>query len=228
MRRALISLIIEGATRRAVTCLLLLGAMTAHAEGGWLSARGRLLPETRMEAFVGTRSFGAGFLRTDAGSARAGLTFEGVVGFTDRDAELRGARVWQVTQTGFATTSVSLGGAAFIVPDRAAFDLGIGPSATLALSLGGPVFSVDLSLQTGLEVFLRQQGAPRLPQRAGLGLHLRVSEFTVAVMARIGADLFPGRNFVGRGEVMLSVGWLGFDHAIGREEPTVTPVNPQG
>lgn len=215
--------------KRALISLLLFTATAAQAEAGWLSARGRLLPETRMEAFVGTRSFGAGFLRTDTGNARAGLTFEGVVGFTDRDAELRGARVWQVTQTGFATTSVSLGGAAFIVPDRAAFDLGIGPQASLALSLGGPVFSVDLSLQTGLEVFLRQQGAPRLPQRAGLGLHLRVSEFTIAAMARVGADVFPGRNFVGRGEVMLSVGWLGFDHAIGRSDaPTMTPVNPQG
>lgn len=215
--------------KRALISLISLGASLAHAEAGWLSARGRLLPETRVEAFVGTRSFGAGFLRTDTGNSRAGLTFEGVVGFTDRDAELRGARVWQVTQTGFATTSVSLGGAAFIVPDRAAFDLGIGPQATLALSLGGPTFSVDLSLQTGLEVFLRQQGAPRLPQRAGLGLHLRISEFTIAAMARIGADVLPGRNFVGRGEVMLSVGWLGFDHAIGRTvAPTMTPVNPQG
>lgn len=215
--------------KRALISLISFTAATSSAEAGWLSARGRLLPETRLEAFVGTRSFGAGVLRTDTGNPRAGLTFEGVVGFTDRDAELRGARVWQVTQTGFATTSVSLGGAAFIVPDRAAFDLGIGPHASLALSLGGPVFSVDLSLQTGLEVFLRQQGAPRLPQRAGLGLHLRVSEFTIAAMARIGADLFPGRNFVGRGEVMLSVGWLGFDHAIRRSDaPTMTPVNPQG
>lgn len=215
--------------KRALISLISFSAAISSAEAGWLSARGRLVPETRVEAFVGTRSFGVGVLRTDTGNPRAGLAFEGVVGFTDRDAELRGARVWQVTQTGFATTSVSLGGAAFIVPDRAAFDLGIGPHASLALSLGGPVFSVDLSLQTGLEVFLRQQGAPRLPQRAGLGLHLRVSEFTIAAMARIGADVFPGRNFVGRGEVMLSVGWLGFDHAIGRTDtPTMTPVNPQG
>lgn len=212
---------------------MLFAAGTAHAEAGWLTARGRLLPETVVEAFVGTRSFGAGFVRTDTNNPRAGLSFEGVVGFTDRDAELRGARVWQLGAARFATASVSLGGAAFIVPDRA-FDLGLGPQAQLALSLGGRVFSVDLALQTGLELFLRQQGAPRLPQRAVLGLHLRISEFTVAVMARAGADVFPGRAFVGRGEVMVSVGWLGLDTSLSRERPeapltpTPTPVNAGG
>lgn len=208
--------------RRLLISLVAGTAAVSFAEAGWLSARGRLLPETRVEAFVGTRSFGAGFVRTDTGDPRAGLSFEGVVGFTDRDAELRGARLWQLTRTGGATASVSVGGAAFIVPGPA-FDLGIGPHAALNLSLGGQVFCVDLSLQTGLELFLRQQGAPRLPQRAGLGLHLRLSEFTVSAMARVGADVFPGRSFVGRGEVMVSVGWLGLDGAIGRARPT--PVN---
>lgn len=209
---------------------MLCAAHEANAEAGWLTARGRLLPETVVEAFVGTRSFGAGFVRTDTSNPRAGLSFEGVVGFTDRDAELRGARVWQLGDARFATASVSLGGAAFIVPDRA-FDLGLGPQAQLALTLGGRVFSVDLALQTGLELFVRQQGAPRLPQRAVLGLHLRLAEFTVAVMARAGADVFPGRSFVGRGEVMVSVGWLGLDTSLSREPhaepaPTPTPVNP--
>ena len=211
-----------------IVCLVCT-AQQANAEAGWLTSRGRLLPETVVEAFVGTRSFGAGFVRTDTSNPRAALSFEGVVGFTDRDAEVRGARVWQLGEARFATASVALGGAAFIVPDRA-FDLGIGPQAQLALTLGGRVFSVDLALQTGLEVFLRQQGAPRLPQRAVLGLHLRVSEFTVAVMARAGADIFPGRNFVGRGEVMVSVGWLGLDSSLSRErsatpEPTPAPVD---
>lgn len=207
---------------RALVALVLIAAPVARAEAGWLTSRGRLLPETVVEAFVGTRSFGAGFVRTDTGNPRAGLSFEGVVGFTDRDAELRGARVWQLGEARFATASVSLGGAAFIVPDRA-FDLGLGPQAQLALTLGGRVFSVDLALQTGLELFLRQQGAPRLPQRAVLGLHLRISEFTVAVMARAGADVVPGRAFVGRGEVMASVGWLGLDNALSRERPELAP-----
>ena len=199
----------------SVVVVMLCAGFEARAEAGWLTSRGRLLPETVIEAFVGTRSFGAGFVRTDTSNPRAGLSFEGVVGFTDRDAEVRGARVWQLGDARFATASVSLGGAAFVVPDRA-FDLGIGPQAQLALTLGGRVFSVDLALQTGLEVFLRQQGTPRLPQRAAVGLHLRVSEFTVAVMARAGADIMPGRNFVGRGEVMVSVGWLGLDTALAR------------
>ncbi len=190
----------------------------AVAESGWLSARGRLLPETRVEAFVGTRSFGVGVLRTDDGNPRAGLALEGVVTFVDRVAELRGARVWQLSQTRFGTASASLGGSAFIVP-QAALDLGLGPHAALNLSLGGQVFSVDLGLQTGVEFFLRQQGAPRLPQRALVGLNLRVSEFLVSAMARVGVDLVPGRNFVGRGEVMLSVGWLGLDALLGRGTP---------
>ena len=83
----------RGAWSFGVAVAMLCAAGTARAEAGWLTSRGRLLPETVVEAFVGTRSFGAGFVRTDTGNARAGLSFEGVVGFTDRDAELRGARV---------------------------------------------------------------------------------------------------------------------------------------
>jgi hypothetical protein len=209
---------------RVVVGLLLLLPSVGRAEAGWLTSRGRLLPETRLEAFVGTRSFGFGFVRPDSANPRAGLSFEGVVGYSDRDAELRGARTWQFPPTQGATASVSVGGAAFIVPDRAV-DGGLGPHATLALSLGGKTFTVDLSLQSGAELFFRQPGLARFPQRAGLGLHLRLSEFTVALMARAGADLIPGRAFVGRGEVVLSVGWLGLPSA---PEPTVTSVNPQG
>jgi hypothetical protein len=201
-------------------------ASSAWGEAGWLSSRGRLIEATRVEAFVGTRSFGAGFVRADTSNARAGLTFEGVVSFADRAAELRGARVYQLTQTRFATALVSVGGAAFVVPDRA-FDLGLGPHVALGLSLGGERFTVDLSLQTGVEVFLRQE-APRLPQRAVLGLTLKLWEFTLSAFARVGADLVPGRNFIGRGELMVSVGWLGLDPLLGRTVST-TPasVSPQ-
>ncbi|MCA2980970.1 MAG: hypothetical protein INH37_22085, partial [Myxococcaceae bacterium] len=131
---------------RFALCLGLL-ASEAGAESGWLSSRGRLASPTRLEAFVGTRSFGAGFVRADAAGARAGLSFEGVVSFTDRAAELRGARVFQLTETRLATAVLALGGAAFMVPDRA-FDLGVGPHAALALSLGSDRFSVDFALQT--------------------------------------------------------------------------------
>jgi hypothetical protein len=189
----------------------------ALAESGWLVARGRLLPETRLEAFVGSDTFGAGFVRTDTSNGRAGISFEGVIGFIGRTAELRGARVWQLGATRFATASVSLGGAAFLVPDRRVPEVGLGPHGQLSLTLGGRVFAVDLSLETGAELFFR--GGLRLPQRAGLGLHLRIAEFTVALMARAGADLAVGRSFVGRGEVMLAVGWLGLDSALDRPAP---------
>jgi len=223
---------------RPLALLGLLASQAAWAEAGWLTARGRLLSETRVEAFVGTRSFGVGFVRADSSDPRAGVSFEAVAGYLDRDAELRGARVWQVTATRVATASVSVGGAAFVVPDRA-FDVGLGPQAQVALSLGGQVFSVELALQTGVELFLRQQGWARLPQRAVLGLHLRWTEFTIALAARAGVDLFPGRSFVGRGEVMVSVGWLGLDLALARRPPaaadqqvldsippTLEPINP--
>lgn len=213
--------------RRACAVGVLLASASAFAEAGWLSSRGRLVPETRIEAFVGSRSFGAGFVRTDTGNPRAGLSFEGVVSFADRAAELRGARVFQLTETRLATASLALGGAAFVVPDRRV-DLGLGPQASLSLSIGGERFSVDLSLQTGVEVFLRQETGPRFPQRGVLGFTLRLWEFTVAAFARVGADLVPGRNFIGRGEVMVSVGWLGLDGLVGRTVST-TPasVSPQ-
>ena len=38
---------------------------------------------------------------------------------------------------------------------------------------------------------------------------MRVSDFTVSAMARAGADLLPGHAFVGRGDVVLALGWLG-------------------
>jgi hypothetical protein len=199
-------------------------ASSAWAESGWLSSRGRLASPTRLEAFVGTRSFGAGLVRADAAGARAGVSFEGVVSFADRVAELRGARVFQLTETRLATAVLALGGAAFVVPDRA-FDLGLGPHASVALSLGSDRFSVDLALQTGVEVFLRQE-APRLPQRALVGVSLTLGDFSLSAFARLGADLVPGLNFVGRGEVMVSVGWLGLDGVLGRTAASVPASAP--
>jgi hypothetical protein len=207
---------------RVLGLVTLVAAPAAFAEAGWLTARGRLVPRTRVEAYAGTRSFGLGLVRTDDANPRAGVSVEAVVGFLDRDVEVRGARVWQFSPTAFATGSVALGGAAFFVPDRMGPDGGLGPHGTLSLSLGGEVFRVDLSLQTGAELFFRAPLTLRLPQRAGLGLHLQLGEFAVALMARTGADVVPGRAFVGRGEVMLGVSWLGFDAAVGRP----TSVNP--
>ncbi|MBL8919187.1 MAG: hypothetical protein JNJ54_10030 [Myxococcaceae bacterium] len=213
------------AARKLVLIAICSAASLARAEAGWLTARGRLLPETRIEAFAGTRSFGVGVVRTDDANARAGVSFEAVVGFLDRDLEVRGARVWQLGSAGFATASIAVGGAAFLVPDRTGPDGGLGPHGALSLSLGGRLFSVDLSLQTGAELFLRAPALLRLPQRAALGLHVRVGEFTIALMARTGADVIPGRSFVGRGEVMIGVSWLGFDQAIGRTSSGVSAGN---
>jgi hypothetical protein len=192
---------------RATALLVVVCSGSALAEGAWLTARGRLLPETRLEVFGGPRSVGVGLVRPDAEGATAGLAAEVAYVFADRVSELRGSRVWQFTAPRFGTGSASLGLTGIVVPEGA-FDLGIGPHAGLTLALGGDTFTVDLGLQTGLELFVRQQ-TPRLPQRAILGLNFHLGKVAVSVMGRIGADLLPGRPFVGRGEVILSLGWLG-------------------
>ncbi|MEW5741009.1 MAG: hypothetical protein AB1938_18960 [Myxococcota bacterium] len=209
---------------------LLLGSGGARAEAAWLTARGRLLPQTRLEAWGGVRSVGVGLVRPDHSGARAGWAVETLYAFPDRTLELRGSRQWQFSKTRTATGSATLGVSSFIVPVNA-FDLGIGPHAGLNLGIGGGVFTVDFGLQTGVEVFLRQD-APRFPQRALIGFNFQVGQVSVSAMARAGFDLIPGHYFVGRGEFMLSVGWLDLDRywKLRVEEPasavaptTVTP-----
>lgn len=197
------------APARVAALSLLAGSAAALAESGWLTARGRLAPELRVEAWGGPRSVGAGFLRPDEPGAPAGLGAEVAYVIPDRVLTLRAGRAWQLTRTGFATASATLGGAAWFVP-QVDFDLGIGPHAGLALALGGERFTVDLGLQAGLEIFVRY-GGPRVPVRAQLGASLRLGEWAVGAMARAGADVLPGEGFVGRGEVILSLSWFGLE-----------------
>jgi hypothetical protein len=185
--------------------LLALVSATARAEAGWLTARGRLAPELRVEAWGGSRSVGGGVVRPDGPQARAGLSAEALYVFSDRTLELRGARVWQLTAAGAATVSVTLGAAAHLVP--AGFDVGLGPHAGLNLSLGSGVFTVDLSLQTGAEFFYSRL-EPRLPERASLGLQLRLGRWALGAQARAGVDVLPGTGWVGRGEVVASLSWF--------------------
>jgi hypothetical protein len=191
---------------RALACLLALLASTTFAEGGWLTARGRLQPEVRLEAWGGTNSFGVGLVLPDAKLQSAAFAAEVLYAFRDRTVELRGGRVWQFTTNRFATASVTAAAAAFVVPD--AFDFGIGPHGTLALALGGERFTVDLALETGAELFVRGAVA-RFPQRGVLGLNLRLGDWALSAQAKMGADLVAGANFLGRGEVMASVSWFG-------------------
>ena len=190
--------------RRAATGLLLLVASTAFAEGGWLTARGRLQPELRLEAWGGTRSAGVGFVLPDAPAARAGVSGELLYAFLDRTVEVRGARVWQLTKNQLGTASATLGGSAHLVPGS---DFGLGPHAGLNLALGGETFTVDLGLQTGAELF--SSLVTRLPQRLLLGLELRLGKWSVGLHIRGGVDVLPGRGFVGRGEATLSLSWFG-------------------
>ena len=64
----------RGASSFVVVVLMLGVASEARAEAGWLTARGRLLPETVVEAFVGTRSFGKGSVQTITPLSNRGAT----------------------------------------------------------------------------------------------------------------------------------------------------------
>lgn len=183
--------------------VLLLGA-TAFAEAGWLSARGRIEPQLRIEAWGGTRSVGAGVLRPDAENRSAALTAELTYAFFDRSIELRGARVWQLTKHDFTNVTFSAGGAAHLVPER--LDGGLGPHAALTVAFGGPVFSAHLGVQTGAELFFRALYW-RLPERVSLGFQLRTGDWALSLVGRTGVDIIPA-GFVLRGDAMLSISWL--------------------
>jgi hypothetical protein len=193
---------------RLAQVLMLICATAAGAETGWLTAKGRVHEETLFQVWGGTRSIGAGMLRPDTFGSKAGVAGEVAYAFFDRAVELRGTRVWQFSENRFATGSFSLGGTAHVVTGR--FNVGLGPQAGLHLSLGGKVFSVDLGLLTGAEFFFNSFLA-RLPQRGAVGINVRVGHLAIGANARIGADIVPGQGFVGRGELVLTVGWFGFD-----------------
>jgi hypothetical protein len=196
---------------RAAVLALLIWAPAAIGEAAWLTARGRLAPALRVEAFGGLRSLGAGVVLPDAATAdapepRAAFALEGQWSYADRAAEVRGTRVWQFTSSGVATASATAGVSLLLVP-VGDVDLGLGPHGGLTLSLGGRTFSVDLGLQAGVEFFGRRPPC-RVPLRAVLGLNLIVGPVSVSLLARGGADLQPGAFFVMRGDFVLSLGWL--------------------
>ena len=201
----------------AVLALVLAGVLwapAASADASWLGAHGRLFPSVRLEVYGGPRAVGAGVVQPDHPEARSGVSAEASWSLANRVLELRGARTWQLTQTRFATPSVLLGFAGYVVPEGG-FDLGVGPHLGATLNLGGDTFNVDLGLQTGIEVFVRAPGA-RLPQRALLVFNLHVGDFTVALMARSGVDLRPGHQLVVQADLALGLGWLGLDRAVRR------------
>ncbi len=199
-----------GSSRAMSLMLVVLGASAASAEGGWLTARGRLQPELRLEAWGGSRSVGVGLVLPDTRGAMAGLGVEVAYAFRDRTVELRGSRVWQFSPNRLGTGSATLGGAVHAVPEG--FDVGLGPHAGLNLAIGGDVFTVDLGLQTGVEVFFREL-LPRLPERASISLNLRLGDWALGLHVRGGVDILPGRSFVGRGELAASLSWFGFERS---------------
>jgi hypothetical protein len=188
--------------------MLVVLSQSSLAEGGWLTARGKLQSDARIEGWGGTRSLGAGVVLPDSEPMPTAVAFEVAWAHHDRNLTLDGARVWQLTPSGLAMASFSLGGAVHLVPEG--FDLGIGPHAGLSLSIGGPRFSLDLGVQTGAEAFLASLQA-RFPQRAVLGLSVRIGAWAMGLQGRIGADVLPGRGFVLRDEAMVSLSYFGLE-----------------
>ena len=182
--------------KRALLILVLCLPFAVRAEAMWLTSHARLLPaeELGVEAFVGTRSVGAGVTQGGFGGELAYF-------FLDRFVELRGARVFPV-RSGFATVTVTTGVSAYVVPD--AFDVGLGPVLGLNLGLGGERFQFELGLQTGIDAFFR--GWARFPERGVIGFTVKVERFTLGLQARLGVDLeLGGRQAPWEGEAVLSV-----------------------
>jgi len=183
--------------------LIMLISTTAFAEVGWLSARGIIEPGTRFEAFGGTRSFGIGVMRADQGNGYAAVTGELAYGFYDRALELRAARVRQLT-VGVAKASLSVGGSAYLVPEN--FDGGLGPNLALNFAFGGPIFTFDIGLQSGIELFFRSF-LWRLPERLSVGFQWRIEKWIIGLAGRAGVDVVLG-GWVLRGDAVLSLSWL--------------------
>ena len=194
--------------RRWLMVVLCCSSIDAFAEAGWLASQGKIPEAIHVQAFGGTDSFGIGALLPDEpGTRSTSWTGEVLWQWKSRVGEARLSRLVAVRQNRFASVSAFFGLAALLVPEGKT-DLGLGPNGGLTLTLGGNRFWVDLGVQTGFEVFVRS-GGPRFTERAVVAANLRLGSFTLSVMARIGADLEAQQAFVGRGEVIFAVGWLG-------------------
>lgn len=189
---------------RALLAVVMLVSTVSAAESSWLAAHGRVDSDARASVWGGTRSVGLGVAVPDANGARAALTGEAQYAFFDRVVELRGARLWQLTAPRLVTLSAAVSGAVFLVPEGQV-DIGAGPHASLTASIGGPRFSVDLSVQSGVELFAR--GPTRLPERLSLGVSFTVGPLAFTVAGRAGLDLVPAGAFVFRGEAVACIGW---------------------
>lgn len=203
---------LQGALLVLCLCLCLALAPDAHAEASWLGAHGRVPTTPESWLWTGTRSVGVGLSLPEAssGAPKRGappvsrsLDVEASWAHADRFLELRGGRRFGLRRGDLAATAAQLGVSTIIVPDRAP-DVGAGPHASLSLALGSRPVSLDLALSTGLEVFAR--GALRLPQRLSLSVSGRLGAWALVAAARAGADVRPGRYFVGRGELALALG----------------------
>ena len=207
---------------RCLAVVVMMHALTASAEAPWGATRGRVVSQRHLEILVGTRGVGLGYWRPVVDGRRASVGAELGYSWADRTVDLRAARVWQLGASRVATPSVHLGGSLTVVP-LSSFDVGLGPHGGVTLALGGEVFSVDMALQAGAELYFGGDRAPAIPElrmpllrfpvRGALGVNVQVlSIMTVGLHARAGVDVIVGHAFVGRGELLMSLGWLTTAH----------------
>jgi hypothetical protein len=188
---------------RAALLLVLVAAAEVRAEGGWLAASTRFESETRYALFGGPGSIGAG-AQWRVADSRA-WSGEAAWSLASRFVELRAAHSWRLWQGDWVSVRADGGASLAVVPGP--WDAGLGPHAGLMLDIGKAVLSGQLGVQSGLELFARKLG-PRLPQRLVLGLGGRAGNVGWWLLGRVGADLEPGRAFVGRAEAVLVLSLL--------------------
>lgn len=177
-------------------------ASAARAETGWLASSVRFDVTQRYALFGGPGSVGAGLQWT--ASARRAFAVEAAWNLRSRFAELRGDHAWQLARGSWAALRAEGGASLYAVPGP--WDVGLGPHVGLALQLGRPWLNAQLGLQSGVDLFARGPGL-RLPQRLLLGLTGAVGPLGWGLLARVGADLEPGRAFVARAEAVLLLSW---------------------
>lgn len=188
-----------------VAALLVCGAaQVAHAEVGWLASTARIDAPQRFAVFGGPNDVGTGAQLTFAQGTQA-ASVEVLWALAMRNAEARIAHLWLLRKGDWVSLSAAVSGSVIVVPGP--FDLGFGPNGALTLNIGRRALSVQLGVQTGAEVFVREFG-PRFVERLFLGITGAAGPIGWGLLARAGADLEPGQPFVGRADVVLALSWL--------------------
>jgi hypothetical protein len=184
---------------KKVLALMFLFPFVTRAEIAFTHAQGLLHTDARL--LLGTRTVAIGF--SSLRNERESLGAEAAYDFLSHTVEARTIFTRQLRESQYVTPSFSLGLTVVAVPEDLNF--GIGPHAALGLSIGKPIFLIEMGLSAGAELFLN--GVSKIPIRGQLGARFTYQNFSLALGFRTGADVIPHAFFVLRGEAILSIGW---------------------